>query len=96
MLARISASIAITVLSLNWVVKFPFKTAIQGNNLYHLTKNKSQHGLDSDHREVTPYAAYSQHSFTVSYLADQFIKGLNMTFTLKNFSFVNMSILEVL
>ncbi|MCW2255038.1 hypothetical protein M2263_001129 [Providencia alcalifaciens] len=83
MLARFSPPIAITDLSLSWMVKFPFKTAIQGKTQYYLKQNKSQHGLDSDHREVTPYVAYNRHNFIVSYLADQFIKGLNMTFVRK-------------
>ncbi|MEY0301675.1 TonB-dependent receptor [Providencia manganoxydans] len=78
-----NAPIATTGFNLGWVGEFAAKTQLQGNYEYD-PKKKTQHGLDRRHREVMQYAGYSLHDFYVNYQADQFIKGLSTTLTLKN------------
>ncbi|EMF4710126.1 TonB-dependent receptor domain-containing protein [Providencia stuartii] len=84
LLIRFNAPIATTGLNLGWVGEFAAKTQFQGNAKYQLKQHKSQHGLDRYHKEVIQYAGYSLHDFYVNYQADQLIKGLNTTLTMKN------------
>ncbi|HEF8772337.1 TonB-dependent receptor [Providencia manganoxydans] len=81
---RFNAPIATTGINLGWIGEFAAKTQLQGSDKYKLQQHKSQHGVDRKHREVIQYAGYSLHDFYVNYQADQFIKGLSTTLTLKN------------
>ncbi|WP_148284500.1 hypothetical protein [Providencia burhodogranariea] len=71
MLARFSTSMAIATLHLVWIRKLALTIQIQGENPYHLTRNKSQHGFGSNLREAITHVPYSLHNFSVSYLAKQ-------------------------
>lgn len=84
LLVRLNAPLATTGVSLGWIGEFAGKTQLQGSDKYKTKQHKSQHGLDRQHNEVIQYSGYSLHDFYVNYQADQFIKGLSTTLTMKN------------
>ncbi|KGI83455.1 hypothetical protein JY98_18070, partial [Exiguobacterium mexicanum] len=51
---------------------------------YQRPHHKSDKGLDRYHKEIIQYAGYGVHDFYVNYQADEFIKGLSSTLTMKN------------
>ncbi|MEQ5205256.1 hemin receptor, partial [Providencia rettgeri] len=67
-----------------WSGEFTAKTKFMGNSQYQSSNQNTENGLDRKHREVIQYAGYGVHDFYVNYKADQFVKGLNTTLTLKN------------
>ncbi|NIH22998.1 TonB-dependent receptor domain-containing protein [Providencia heimbachae] len=84
LLVRVNAPITTTGISVGWTGEFAAKTKFEGNSTYQLPKHTSVKGLDRYHKEVVQYAGYSLHDFYVNYQADQFVKGLSSTLTMKN------------
>ncbi|MTB67088.1 TonB-dependent receptor [Providencia sp. wls1943] len=84
LLVRFNAPISNSGLYIGWIGEFAARTELLGNSQYQLAQHKSEHGLDRNHREVIQYAGYGTHDFYINYKADQFVKGLNTTLTLKN------------
>ncbi|MFH6837536.1 TonB-dependent hemoglobin/transferrin/lactoferrin family receptor [Providencia sp. 2024EL-00732] len=82
--ARINAPVATTGIQIGWIGEFSAKTKFQGNAKYQRPHHKSDKGLDRYHKEVIQYAGYGVHDFYVNYQADEFIKGLSSTLTMKN------------
>lgn len=81
---RLNIPVASTGFTLGWIGEFSAKTQLQGNDKYKKWHHKSSQGLDRYHKEVIQHAGYSIHDFYVNYQADQFIKGLSSTLTMKN------------
>ncbi|EJD6041646.1 TonB-dependent receptor [Providencia rettgeri] len=81
---RFNAPIATTGFHVGWIGEFTAKTQFQGNDKYKLYNHRSEDGLDRYHKEVVQYKGYQLHDFYVNYQADEFIKGLSSTLTMKN------------
>ncbi len=84
LLVRMNVPITATGINVGWVGEFAAKTKFEGNSTYQLPKDSSEKGLDRYHKEVVQYAGYSLHDFYVNYQADQFVKGLSSTLTMRN------------
>ncbi|MBC5790120.1 TonB-dependent receptor domain-containing protein [Providencia sp. JUb39] len=84
LIMRFNAPIANSGVNVGWSGEFTAKTKFMGNSQYQSSNQNTENGLDRKHREVIQYAGYGVHDFYVNYKADQFVKGLNTTLTLKN------------
>lgn len=84
LVARFNAPVLETGVNIGWIGEFTGKTAFEGNVKYQLSHHKSDKDLDRYHKEVIQQAGYSLHDFYLNYQADQFIKGLSSTLTMKN------------
>lgn len=84
LIARVNAPVSATGFNIGWVGEFAGKTKFEGNAKYQLPYHNTDKGLDRYHKEVIQHPGYSLHDFYLNYQADQFIKGLNSTITIKN------------
>lgn len=84
LIARFNAPLSITGFNIGWVGEFTGKTAFEGNTIYQPANQRTENGLDRYRKEVIQHAGYSLHAFYLNYQADQFIKGLSSTLTMKN------------
>ncbi|HHR6128632.1 TPA: TonB-dependent receptor domain-containing protein [Providencia alcalifaciens] len=84
MIIKFNAPVANTGVNVGWTGEFAARTRITGDSTYILPDRKKSNDLDRYRREIFQQAGYGVHDFYVNYKADQFVKGLNTTLTLKN------------
>ncbi|CAG9417544.1 TonB-dependent receptor domain-containing protein [Providencia alcalifaciens] len=84
MMIKFNAPVANTGVNVGWTGEFAARTKITGDSTYKLPDRKNSNDLDRYRREIFQQAGYGIHDFYINYKADQFVKGLNTTLTLKN------------
>ncbi|HHR6317985.1 TPA: hypothetical protein ACS737_001474 [Providencia alcalifaciens] len=84
LIIKFNAPVSNTGINVGWSGEFAARTKITGDSTHKLPDRKNSKDLDRYRREIFQQAGYGIHDFYINYQADQFVKGLNTTLTLKN------------